>query len=102
MQARLDGGALRGADHGAAVQSHGQNAGDGGFANAAMSGKDVPVGKPVLRQGVDERARDMVLAGNVREALRTVFSRQNLVAHCGESPKRIVSGTRGIEGWKTK
>ena len=41
-------GRCRAADLGAAVQRHGHDAGDGGFADAAMAGEDVAVGDAVL------------------------------------------------------
>ena len=74
-------GALRGSDFSAAVERLGDDAGDGGFADAAMAGKDVAVSDAVLGQSVHERAGDMVLAGHVGEALRTVFAGQYLVSH---------------------
>ncbi len=79
--AGLAGGALRGADFVAAVQGHGDDAGDGGFADAAVPREDVAVRDAVLGEGVHQGAGDVVLAGYVGEALRTVFSGQNLVTH---------------------
>ena len=95
------------ADFGAAVERHGQDAGDGGFADAAVAGKDVAVGDAVLGEGVGQGAGDVVLAGDVRKTLRTVFSRQYLIAHvrgfsqmdCNSSREtrlRIAGGKRGL------
>ena len=69
------------ADFGAAVEGHGHDARDGGFADAAMAGEDVAVGDAVLAERVHQGAGDVVLAGDVGKALRTVFSGQNLVTH---------------------
>ena len=46
-----------------------------------MAGEDVAVGDAVLREGVDQGAGDVVLAGDIGKALRTVFSGQYLVGH---------------------
>ncbi len=70
-----------GADGGSAVEGHGDDAGDGGFADAAMAAEDVAVGDAVLAEGVHQGAGDVVLSGDVGEALRTVFSGQNLITH---------------------
>ena len=67
---------------------------DGGFADAAMAGEDVAVRDAVLGEGVQQGARDVVLAGHVGKALRTIFSGQNLITHgCTRS-----FGTRLHEG----
>ena len=79
--AGLGGRPVRAADLAPAVERLGEDAGDGGFADAAMPGKDIAVGDAVLGQSVQQRPRDVVLAGNVGETLRTVFSGQNLVTH---------------------
>ena len=50
--AGLGRGAVGGADFGAAVQGHGHDAGDGGFADAAVAAEDVAVGDAVLAEGV--------------------------------------------------
>ena len=44
-----------------AIQAARQNARDGGFAGAALAGKDVAVGDAVLRDGVFERGLDVFL-----------------------------------------
>ncbi len=68
----------------AAVERHGQDAGDGGFADAAMAGKNISVRYPVLAEGVKQGTGHVILAGHIGESLRTVFSGQNLITH-GES-----------------
>ena len=69
-----------------AVQRHGHNARDGGLADAAMPREDVAVRDAVLRERIQQRARDVVLAGNVGKALRTVFPGQNLITHAEPAP----------------
>ena len=81
LQARLGGGPLRAANRLAAIERHGQNAGDGGFADATMTAEDVAVRNAVLGQRIHQRTRHVILASHVGEALRTVFSCQNLIAH---------------------
>ncbi len=72
--AGLRGGAERGADGVAAVERAGEDAGDGGFADAAVAGEDVAVGDAVLAQRVHQRDGDVVLAGDVGEALGAVLA----------------------------
>ena len=64
-----------------AVQRHRQNSGDRGFANAAVAAEDVPVGNPLLLNGIFQRASDVVLPNHIGELLWTVFSGKDLVAH---------------------
>src|ERR1700739_998371 len=64
-----------------AIQGLGKDAGDGGFANAAVAGKDIAVGDAVLRERVQQCTCDVVLAGYVGKALRTIFASQYLVTH---------------------
>src|SRR5208337_4759407 len=66
---------------GAAVERHGQNAGDGGFPDAAMAAEDVTVGGSSLLNGVLQRARDVLLSDDLGEFLGTVFARQDGVTH---------------------
>ena len=65
----------------AAIQRHGQNARDGGFADAAMSAENVAVSGASLLDGVFQGAGDVVLPDDFGEFLRTVFAGQDLVAH---------------------
>ena len=65
----------------AAVEGHGHNARNGGFANAAVAGKNVAVGDAVLRERVHQGAGNVILTRYVGKALRTVFSGQNLITH---------------------
>ena len=69
------------ADGVAAVQRHGQDAGDGGFADAAMAAEDVAVGDAVLGERVHQGHGDVVLSDDVGEALGTVFAGEYLVGH---------------------
>ena len=66
---------------GAAVQGHGQDARDGGLPDAAVAAEDVAVGGPALLDGVLEGAGNVFLSDDFGELLRTVFARQNLIAH---------------------
>jgi hypothetical protein len=43
---------------------------------------------PALRQGVHQRARDVVLSGNIGEKLRTVFAGKYEVSHQVGSGRR--------------
>jgi hypothetical protein len=65
---------LRAADFVAAIERHGQNPGDGGFADAAMSAEDIPMSDSLLLEGVAQGASHMILAGDVGESLRAVFA----------------------------
>ena len=72
--AGLGGGAELAADGVAAVERHGQDAGDGGLADAAVAGEDVAVGDAVLGERVHQGHGDVVLSDDVGEALGTVFA----------------------------
>ncbi len=98
--AGLGRGALGGADRVLTVERHCQNAGDGGFADAAMTAEDVAVGNAALGQRIQQRARDVLLPDDIAEELGTVFAGENLVGHadyCDCSPgacgKCIASGS---------
>ena len=69
-----------------AVQAAGQNAGDGGFAGAALAGEDVAVGDAILRDGVFERGLDVLLVDHVGKGLRPVFPRDDLIHGVGYMP----------------
>ena len=64
-----------------AVQRHGQDARDSGFADAAMAAEDVAVGDAPLLEGVQQGAGDVILADDVAEELGTIFASQNLIGH---------------------
>ena len=64
-----------------AIQRHGQNARDGGFADAAVSAEDVAVRDTLLLDGVLQGAGDVVLPDDFGELLWPVFAGKNLVAH---------------------
>ena len=65
----------------AAVQGHGQDARDRGFANAAVAAEDVAVGGASLFEGVLEGAGDVLLSDDLGEFLGTVFAGQDGVTH---------------------
>ena len=77
---------------GAAVQGHGQNAGDRGFADAAMSAEDVAVGGASLFDGVLEGAGDVLLSDDLGEFLGTIFAGQDGVAHGRKSRLYVICG----------
>ena len=66
---------------GAAVQRHGQNARDGGFADAPVPAEDVAMSDTLLLDGVLQGAGDVLLTDHVGKLLGSVFARQNLVTH---------------------
>jgi hypothetical protein len=65
----------------AAIQGGGQNAGDGGFADAAVSAENVAVGGASLLDGVLQSAGDVLLSDDLGEFLRTILAGQDGVAH---------------------
>ncbi len=78
---------------GAAVQGHGQDAGDGRFADAAMAAEDVAVGGASLLDGVLQGAGDVLLSDDLGEFLRTVFAGQDGVTHGRK--RRLYVNVRG-------
>src|SRR2546426_4174604 len=68
---------------GPAIQSHGQNARHRRFPNPAVPAKDVAVRRPPLLNGILERAGNMLLPDYLGKFLRTVLTRQDLIAHGG-------------------
>ncbi len=73
-EAGLGRGAGGGADGVLAVECGGEDAGDGGFADAAVAGEDVAVRDAPLLERVLQGAGDVVLADDVREAEWAVFA----------------------------
>ena len=65
----------------AAVQRHGQDTSDRGFADASVATKNVPMSGPLLLDGVFQGPGNMFLPDDLGEFLRTVLTRQDLVAH---------------------
>ena len=59
---------------GTAVQGHRQDAGDGGFADAAMPAEDVAVGNSLLLDGVLQGAGNVLLTDDFSEFLWPVFA----------------------------
>src|SRR6476620_3347453 len=64
-----------------AIQGHRQNAGDGRLADAAVTAEDVAMRDPLLLDRVFQGAGDVLLPNHLGKTLRTVFARQNLIAH---------------------
>ena len=56
------------------IQSHGQKSSDGRLADAAMPAENIAVSDTALAQRVHHRASDVVLPGNVCEALGAIFA----------------------------
>ena len=79
-----------------AVERHGQDARDGGLADAAVAAEDVAVGGTSLLDGVLQGAGNVFLSDDLGELLRTVFARQNLIAHGRED--LIIRDARGGAG----
>ncbi len=71
---------------GAAVQRHGQDARHGRLANSAMSAEDVAMSRSALFDGVLQSAGNVLLADDVGELLRPVFTCQDGVAHGERNP----------------
>src|ERR1700686_556492 len=78
----------------AAIQSRRQNARHGGLSNAAMPAEDVAVRGPSLFQGILQGARDVLLSDHLGELLRTIFTRQDGVAH--EPEEMIIQPMRQL------
>src|SRR5437762_12308858 len=68
---------------GPAIQGHSQNAGHRCLANPAVPAKNVAVRRPPLLNGILERAGNMLLPDHFGKFLRTVLTRQDLIAHGG-------------------
>ena len=64
-----------------AIEALGENAGDGGLARAARAAKQVGVGYPLSLNGMGERLRDVLLSHDILEALRPVFTGNDLITH---------------------
>ena len=66
---------------GAAVQSRSEDAGDCGFADAAMSAENIAVGRASLLDGILQGAGDVLLSDDLRKLLGTVFAGQDGITH---------------------
>src|SRR4029077_17523107 len=82
--ARLDHGLIRRT----AIQRHGQNARDRGFANAPVPAENVSMRRSSLLNRILQRAGNVFLPDDFGEFLRTVFAGQDLIAH-GEEIIRL-------------
>jgi hypothetical protein len=67
----------------AAVQSRGQNPRHGGFSNAAMAAENVTVRRSFLLESILQGTGNVLLADDLGEFLRTIFTRQDGIAHAG-------------------
>ena len=72
--ARFGRGPFRAANLVAAIQRHGQDPGDGRLADAAVPAEDVAVGHTLLFESVAQGTGHVLLAGDIGEALGTVFA----------------------------
>src|SRR5579864_5405964 len=77
---------------GAAVQRHGQDAGDRRLANTAMPAEDVAMGGTSLFDGVLQRTGNVLLSDDLGEPLRTVFAGQDGVTHGRKSRLYVICG----------
>jgi hypothetical protein len=73
--ARIDGRAVN------AVQGLGQDSGSRSFTNPARADKKVGVSNTLLLNRIFQRLNNVILAQNVVEYLRPIFSREDLVTH---------------------
>ena len=74
--------ARRGGRAFAAVERLGEDAGDGGLADAARADEEVGVREPALLDGVFERGGDVVLADHFVELLWSPFAGEYLILLC--------------------
>ena len=79
-----------------AIQRRSQNARHGCFSDAAMSAENVAVGSASLFDGVLQGTGDVLLSDHLGEFLRTVFARQDGVAH--EPEDMIIRDARRRHG----
>jgi len=75
----VDGRALHGAVRQFVVQRAGENAGRGGFADAAHPGQDPGLRNPSGFEGIGNRADHGVLADQILKAGGAVFARQHAI-----------------------
>ena len=68
-----------------AIQGHGQNTRDRGLSDPPMTAEDVAMGRATLLDSILQGPRNMFLSDDFGELLRTVFARQNLIAHRRET-----------------
>jgi len=59
----------------AAVQAHGQDAGNSRLPDATMSAEDIAVGDALLFDGIFEGARNVLLPDHIGKCLRTILTR---------------------------
>ena len=59
----------------AAIQGHGQNAGNGGFADAPVPAEDITMRNPLLIDGILEGTGHVFLPNHLRKTLRPVLAR---------------------------
>ena len=80
------------ARHGLIVQGAGEDAGGGGLSHPAHAGQDIGLGDAAGGEGVGERPDHGLLADEVIERLRPVFSRQHAI---GRRRRHGNGGRRG-------
>ena len=77
-----------------AIERFGQDARGRGFADSARPDEKIGVREPILLDRVLQRPRDVLLADEIVERLRAVFSRKNLVAHAPNLVRRGLGENR--------
>ena len=64
-----------------AVQTFGENAGDGGFAYAARAREQIGVVQPPVGKGVLQGFNNVLLPNEIGEGFGSPFAGENLVGH---------------------
>ncbi len=80
-----------------AVEATGHDARRGGFAGAALAGKDVAVGDAVLGDGIAQSGFDVLLVEHIVEGLRPVFAGNDLILSGGNPFIARAGGQRAEE-----
>src|SRR5580658_476383 len=78
-----------------AIESGGQNSGDGGLADATMAAENVAVGGAALFDGILQGPGNVLLSDDLGEFLRTVFAGQDGVTHGRKSRLYGMGGQLG-------
>ena len=81
------------------VERAGENAGSRRLADAAHAGQDIGLMDATRGEGIGERAHHRLLADEVLEANRPVFSRQHPIGDGQRSGGRIGDGEERIAQW---
>ena len=80
-----------------AVEGLGEDAGGGGFADAARTDKEKSMGEATLRDGVGEGFDDVLLPDELREGAGAVFPGEDEIGH---EAGRLRLRDEGARSWK--